>query len=66
MDRDVQAGVEREALAAEQERRAAIKPEIASPEGARERQGTLMETHATLYFNKQPRPEVDPSIYGNL
>ncbi|MCH8145997.1 MAG: hypothetical protein IIA55_14890 [Gemmatimonadetes bacterium] len=66
MDRDVQAGVEREALAAEQARRAAIKPEIASPEGARQRQGSLMEAHATLYFNRQPRPAIDPSIYGNL
>ena len=66
MDRNVQAGVEREALAAEQQRRAAIKAAIASPEGARERQGTLMEAHAIVYFNKEPRPEVDPSIYGNL
>lgn len=55
----------RQALEAERSRRAAIQPQLATREGAREHRESLMEAHASLYFNKQPPPAVDPSIYGN-
>ena len=69
IDREVQAAADREAqvkLDALRAERAVIEPQIVTPDGALQRQGSLMKVIATRYFNMQPRPTIDSSIYGNL
>jgi len=69
IDREVQAAADREAqvkLDALRAERAVIEPQIVTPDGALQRQGTLMKVIANRYFSMEPRPAIDSSIYGNL